>query len=469
MKRIFFLGLLLGLGFPSLSQNITGDWYGILKTPNQDLRVIFHVILDSDRYLSTLEVPSQSSKRLLMDSTTIQDNHIRMKMTQLNLYYNGTYYPDSGLIKGIFNQNSFSEPMELSKKLLHPLAKEIRPQEPVSFPYKQEEINFKNPKSSISLSGTLTLPSTGKITKLIILLAGSGPQNRDEELKSFNQKPFLVWSDFLARNGIAVLRYDKRGIGKSEGDYSKSTSFDFESDATSAINYVRSRPDLKNLELGLMGHSEGGLIAPMVASTDKNIKFLVLLGAPGVPISQLMVKQNKEIGKLQIKDENQLNAAQTVNQNLYNIINSNKTVSVQELNSKCENVFYDYLKAFNKTHASEEQLKNYARQQVSILTSPWYRTFLSIVPDNYLSKLTCPVLAINGTLDLQVNAESNLAGIKSSLEKAGNKNFEIVPLRELNHLLQKAKTGSVSEYGEIQETVNPLALNTVLEWINKIP
>jgi len=469
MKKILFIGLFFILYGQAFSQNITGDWYGILKVPNQELRIIFHVVLDSNRYLSTMDVPAQGAKRLLMDSTFIVDNHIRMKMTQYNIYYNGTYYQDSSLIRGIFNQGGFSTPLILSRKPQSLLPTEIRPQEPTSFAYKQEEISFTNPKSSNTLSGTLSLPASGKVNKLVILIAGSGPNNRDEELKVFNQKPFLVWSDFLTKNGIAVLRYDKRGIGKSTGDYQKATTYDFESDVMAALSFVRSRPDLKNLEIGLMGHSEGGLIAPMVASVDKNIKFVILLAGPGVPIPELMVKQNYDAGKLQGLSDTQLKYAESLNNKIYKTVNDNKSLTTAELNSKLEGLLTEELKANNSNKLTDEKIAQIAKAQAPSITSSWFRTFLSIIPESNLSKLTCPVLALNGTLDFQVNAESNLAAIKSSLEKAGNKNYEVVPMEGLNHLFQKAKTGSLKEYGEIPESVNPMALNKVLDWINKLP
>jgi alpha-beta hydrolase superfamily lysophospholipase len=357
----------------------------------------------------------------------------------------------------------------MSKKPLTLLQTEIRPQEPTSFPYKQEEVVFTNPKSKDQISGTLTLPTAGKLSKIVILIAGSGPNNRDEELKTFNQKPFLVWSDFLTRNGIGVFRYDKRGIGKSTGDYLTATTFDFESDALAAVNYILSRPDLKNLEIGLMGHSEGGLIAPMVASINKNVKFLVLLAGPGVPIPDLMVKQNADYAKLQGANETQLKQSQALNEKIYALVNSNKTLPTPELNSKLEVLISDQLKTAGNNKLTADKIQSISKSQAASITTPWFRTFLSINPADYLDKVSCPVLALDGSLDFQVNAEANLAAIKTSLEKGGNKNFEIAPMEGLNHLLQKAKTGSLNEYGEIQETVDPTALNKVLDWISKLP
>jgi len=471
MKKYILALLFLSFRLSLFSQNISGDWYGLLKAPTSSIRIIFHIVLDSNRYLSTMDIPEQGAKRLLMDSTMISDGHVRLKMSAYTIYYNGTYYADSNIIKGIFNQGAFSIPLNLSRTPIKAPEVPARPQDPISFPYKQEEVVFKNPKSSNSLSGTLTIPTETKPGKLIILLAGSGPNNRNEELGAgINHRPFLVWSDFLTRNGYAVLRFDKRGIGKSTGDYGSAKTSDFASDAQAAIDFVQSRPDLKGLSLGLMGHSEGGILAPLLASRNPSVKFVVMLAGPGVPLSQLMIKQRGDFIKLSGGDEKAVKSSDSLFGKIYTCMNANKAISTQELYSKLFTIIAQSIKNEQGNGQSEEKIQQTAKAYTNALTSsPWLREFISYQPDTYLSKLKCPVLALNGTLDYQVDATENLNGIKTSLEKAGNTNYEIDPMPNLNHLFQKAKTGSLSEYSQIPETVDPEALNKVLSWIQKLP
>jgi alpha-beta hydrolase superfamily lysophospholipase len=344
----------------------------------------------------------------------------------------------------------------------NPVAK-IRPQDPKDFPYKQEEVAFDNTKGGDRLAGTLTMPADGKASKIVILITGSGPQDRNEEL--MGHRPFLVWSDWLTRHGIAVLRYDDRGIGKSTGNFGLATSADFADDAEAAVNYILSRPDLKNLSIGLMGHSEGGLIAPMVASSNKAVKFIVLLAGPGVPTEQLMVKQTADL--MVGAPPNVVARYADRNKKLYDIVIQNPTLSTVQLQQVILKALYQDMRDHPNEGTDSATVKSLAQAYAPLL-APWMRYFLAVDPAVYLTRVKCPVLALDGTKDLQVNAEANLAGIKTSLQEAGNKHFEVITLDGLNHLFQKAGTGAVSEYSQIEETVDPLALDKVTAWINQL-
>lgn len=449
------------------AQDLTGSWYGSLNIQGTKLPIVFHVKGNEQGFTSTMDSPNQGAMGIPTDKTSIEGKNITIEAAKFGMVYKGTYQADSNLLKGVFSQGPMSLPLIFlrtpePKTIVKPV---IRPQDPTDFPYKQEEISFNNPKGGNQLSGTLTMPSSGKATKIVVLISGSGPQNRNEEIAQFNHRPFLVWSDWLTRHGIAVLRYDDRGVGKSTGVFNNSTSADFADDAEAAVNYIKSRADLNKLAIGLVGHSEGGMIAPMVASRNASVKFIVLLAGPGIPISKLMIQQNKDVMRLAGAPDSAITTAATLNEKIYANVISTKNLSNEEFKSKMSTFLTAELNSLQAGSPGD------LAQQVKTITNQvggtWYRYFLAFDPAVYLSKVKCPVLAINGTFDAQVASGPNLNGIKESLTKAGHKHFEIVPLEGLNHLLQKSKTGSPNEYGEISETVNPIALQKVSDWINK--
>ena len=347
-------------------------------------------------------------------------------------------------------------------------ADKTRPQDPKDFPYVQEEVQFTNPKAGDQLSGTLTMPSNGKATKIVVFITGSGAQNRNEEFPQFNHRPFLVLSDWLTRNGIAVLRYDDRGTAKSTGDFKTATSFDFADDAEAAVKYIKSRADLKGLSIGLLGHSEGGMIAPIVAGRNNDVKFMVLLAGPGIPIAKLMTQQTEDVARAGGGSDSIVSAAVQGNAAIYDMMNHNQNLSTAAMKIKLDSLLYQQFSTTRKAGIGNVPIDGLVATTSARLISPWYRSFLVFNPQEYLDKVKCPTLAINGTNDKQVKAEPNLEAIRIGLTKAGNKHFDIVPLPGLNHMFQKAVTGSVQEYGELTETVNPAALTVVSNWINKL-
>jgi dipeptidyl aminopeptidase/acylaminoacyl peptidase len=301
------------------AQSLVGSWSGALQVQGTTLHIVFNISTTGSRFTSTIDSPDQGAIGLATDNTSIIDNNIIIEATKLGIIYKGTYFPDSSKIIGTFNQGPASLPLTLSKSSEHnPVAKTTkRPQDPTDFPYKQEEVTFANLKAGNQLSGTLTMPLSGKVSKIVILISGSGPQNRNEEALQFNHRPFLVWSDWLSRNGIAVLRYDDRGVGKSTGQFATATSADFADDAEAAVTYINSREDLKRLSIGLVGHSEGGMIAPMVATRNPLIKFTVLLAGPGIPISELMLKQSDDQLRLTGAPDNAIAVTSAVNRKIF--------------------------------------------------------------------------------------------------------------------------------------------------------
>lgn len=448
------------------AQSITGTWYGLLTIPSGQVHIVYHITQTADTYAATMDSPDQGAKGLPMENVTFSGNKITISSVKIGISYTGTFLPDSNKITGTFSQGAFNTPLDLSSVMKKAVILNPRPQDPKDFPYKQEDVKFTNAKGGDVLAGTLTMPADGKAKRLVILITGSGPQNRNEELAPFNHRPFLVWSDWLTRQGIAVLRYDDRGIAESTGDFKAATSADFADDAEAAINYVLSRPDLQKLDIGLLGHSEGGMIAPIVASRNNNVKFIVMLAGPGVPITELMTQQDADQARLVGAPDSVIARSRQTNGVIFAAMDRYYNLPADQMKIKMDSVLRKEYGSYPKGALEGKTADVLVSETIPQLTSPWFRYFIHFNPADYLVKVKCPVLALDGTVDSQVKCESNLQGIKQALDKGGNKHYEVVPMPGLNHLFQKAITGAVTEYGTITETVDPTALEKVSNWIN---
>ena len=468
MKKYSLLASFVILFSGVHAQGILRDWYGILNVSGTSLHLVFHIAKVAEKYSSTMDSPDQGARGLPIDSTQVKGNDVTIIGSKYGLVYTGTFSADSDKLFGTFKQGAFSSALTLFPNKESAVADKpkTRPQDPKDFPYKQEEVRFVNAAGLDTLAGTLTLPSDGNASRIVILITGSGPQNRNEEL--LDHRPFLVWSDWLTRNGIAVLRYDDRGIAKSTGNFKTATTADFADDVEAAVQYIKSRADLQQLSIGLMGHSEGGAIALMVASRDKDVKFIVLLAGPGVPIVDMMMKQNEDHLRLAGTSTADISKALRDIKDLYKVIVENAALPTAEVKKKVDTLLYRQLKPIADANHGKPSVEENINSTDRVLLSPWFRYFLAIDPRNYLSKVKCPVLALNGSLDIQVNAEANLASIRQTLTTNGNKQVQIVEFPGLNHLFQPAKTGSVAEYSQIEITVDPVVLSKVSEWINKL-
>jgi hypothetical protein len=339
-----------------------------------------------------------------------------------------------------------------------------RPQEPKApFKYASEDIYFTNYKAdSIKLAGTLTLPKSKENPVVAILISGSGPQNRNEELKG--HKPFLVIADYLTNNGIAVLRYDDRGTAESEGDFKTATSFDFATDVEAAIDYLKTRTDINTAKIGLIGHSEGALIAPMVATNPENeVAFIVSLSGPGVNGAKILETQSRRAGELAGVPEAVLNENEKLAHMIYSIILSETDEAV--IKSKITNSLNDYKTKNPLSILAPYITDTMIEQQLGVLKNKWLLSFIRTEPKDFLQKTTCPVLALNGSKDFQVLPKINLEGIKKGLEIATNEDVTIMELEGLNHLFQTAETGSMQEYSTIEETFSPTVLEIIKDWI----
>jgi len=442
------------------SQDITGDWNGVLKVQGIQLRIVFNISRADTAYSSTMDSPDQGAKDIPVTSTSFENSVLKMDLTNLGIQYEGTL-DDKNVFVGTFKQAGQSFPLDLRREQVE---KEliIRPQEPTEpYPYYSEDVSFENTKDEIELAGTLTLPEKDGNFPAVILISGSGPQNRDEEL--MGHKPFLVLADHLTKNGIAVLRFDDRGTAESSGDFKAATSSDFATDVESAVKYLRTRKEINKKRIGLMGHSEGGIIAPMVAAGSKDIDFIVLLAGTGIRGDKLLLLQQELIGRASGASDADMQKAKVINDGAFEIVlKSDNTDSLKsELTTYISQNFKDIPDSEKPSGVSVD---DYVELQVNQLTSPWVISFLKYDPAPTLEKVKCPVLAINGEKDLQVPAKINLEAIKNALEKGGNKNVTTKELQNLNHLFQECETGSPAEYAIIEQTFSPIALDEITNW-----
>jgi pimeloyl-ACP methyl ester carboxylesterase len=327
-----------------------------------------------------------------------------------------------------------------------------RPQNPVKpYPYHDEDVSYENKAQNVTLAATLTIPLGKGPFPGVVLITGSGPQDRDESL--LGHKPFLVLSDYLTRHGIAVLRADDRGVGKSTGVFAKGTTADFATDAEAGVAYLKTRAEIDPHKIGLVGHSEGGLIAPMVAARNKDVAFIVMMAGTGVPGDQILPAQGEAIEVASGKSPEQASR---------NAANERAMLTLVET-EKDDAVLQKELKEKMAGEVPEAQIG----LQISQITSVWFRYFLTYDPATALRKVTCPVLAINGSLDKQVLPSQNLPAIRKALAESGNQHVEVDELPGLNHLFQTAKTGAPAEYSQIEETMSPVALDKMATWILK--
>ncbi|EAR12558.1 hypothetical protein PI23P_08030 [Polaribacter irgensii 23-P] len=460
MKNFIILLVTLLATLTSTAQDITGRWNGVLKVQGTQLRVVFNIAQTDNGYSATMDSPDQGAKGIPVTNTTFKNQKIKFEVTNARIEYDGELSEDK--IIGTFKQGGQEFPMNLSRETIK---KEIvkRPQEPIKpYAYYSENVVFKNSKANVSLSGTLTLPEKDGIFPVVILITGSGPQNRDEEL--LGHKPFLIISDYLTKNKIAVLRYDDRGVGQSTGDFKTATSADFATDVESAIAYLKTRKEIKKNKIGLIGHSEGGLIAPIVASKSKDVSFIVLLAGTGIQGDTLLLLQQELIAKANGVLETDIKESVQTNRKLFEIVvNSND-------NSKLKADLTDKLNELLKNEPNTEipngmKKEEFVSMQVNQISSPWMVYFMKYNPVTTLEQVTCPVLAINGKKDLQVPSKENLSAIKNALTKGGNLNVTTKEFPNLNHLFQECKTGSPNEYATIEQTFSPIVLAEITKWI----
>lgn len=439
-------------------QEITGSWMGELEVAGAKLPLIFNIRQNGTDLITTMDSPMQGAKDMPTDKTSFSNNELFVDAKKFGISYKGKL--ENETIIGSFFQGGASIPLNLTRKKEGESVLK-RPQTPKApFNYKIEEVTFINPTDKNTLAGTLTTPANKKDFPVVVLISGSGQQNRDAEI--FGHKSFWVIADDFAKKGIGVLRVDDRGTGGSNGINMNVTTQNFAGDTNAAVEFLAQK-GFKNI--GLIGHSEGGIIAPMVASQNSKVKFIISMAGPGIPTDELLMLQTEAIAKASGVSDDELKSGQEMNRKIYALIKNYKGT---DLKGEVKKVFVaEMLKLPKEQQPGTIEIENTAEQESAKVTIPWFVYFMKINPDTYWSKLKIPVLALNGSKDLQVISKENLAGIKASLEKAKNKKFETIEFPNLNHLFQEAKTGSVEEYGQLEQTIAPQILDEMSSWILK--
>ncbi len=441
-----------------------GHWIGDIAVPGGTLKIVFNIEFDGGTFTGTCDSPDQGVTGLEIGSITVTDNKVELTVPIVMGWFEGELQPCGTIITGKWHQGGMA--MECEVTLSDTPYAVNRPQHPEPpFPYIARDVTFPNPDANITLAGTLTIPEGEGPFPAAVLIAGSGPHDRDETV--LGHKPFLVLSDHLTRNNIAVLRYDKRGIGGSEGNYMKATSEDFASDAYAALTYLKTQDFIQQNLAGLVGHSEGGLIAPMVAAKyPDQVGFVVLLAAPGVPGHELLLLQSEKILEFSGESEESIQKSLKLQLELYRTVleESNPDKAAKRIEEAIHRVYADLDDDDKSGSMTEEQLIKTSMA----FNTPWFRYFLRFNPQTVLPNTLCPVLAIWGSKDIQVIPEQNLPPMARALADAGNPNITLRVFPDLNHLFQTAETGNITEYAQIEETFSPIALHVISEWINKL-
>lgn len=466
MKKLIFIaifGMLTILPILGFSQSkysaIEGAWQGILIVEGDSQLVVLDITGDTTLNIS-ISMPWIAQTNIISSKALFKDDSLSFRVSQLKFSFKGLVDLEKKSITGWCKVGKSYPLTLLYTKIPTRINRPQTPKEP--YPYSAEEVQFANKKQNISLAGTLTLPKGDGPFPAVVLITGSGPQTRDEEL--LGHKPFLVIADYLTRNGIAVLRYDDRGVGKSTGKFSEATTLDFANDAEAAFNFLIKDKRINTQKIGLMGHSEGGVIAPIVASRNKKVKFIVLLAGTGVKGKALMSEQYRLILKSASIPDSIVEPLVDLNRQAFEVVlttpnNTQAGVKIREITENTiQKLGEETSKKYNLTKSTADQL-------IMQVLTPWMKEFLRLNPADYLSKVNCPILALNGELDLQVPATQNIPAIKAAVAKNKKGKLKVKTFPKLNHLFQTASTGSPSEYARIEETFNEEALKEILKFI----
>jgi uncharacterized protein len=441
---------------------VQGLWLGTLDVGGAKLRLVLKVSRDATGALSAkLDSIDQGAKDLKIDTISHQGNAVRFEIQALGLTYEGTLNAGGTEIAGTLTQGGHPLPLVFMRTDVAPTLS--RPQDPVKpYPYDEEEVGYENKADSVHLAGTLTLPRSKGPHPAVLLITGSGSQDRNETIAGHH--PFLVLADYLTRRGIAVLRVDDRGIGGSSIGSLNATSENFAGDVLAGVEYLKTRKEINPKEIGLAGHSEGGMIAPMVAVRSPDVAFIVIIAGLGQTGADIILKQNEVVLKANGV------SAWRIDQTLIALKRTFAILKAEPDNVVAERRITETL-ATQVSGMTAEQKKAFAPDEATIKSAssvflvPWFRYFLAYDPRPTLMRVTVPVLAINGEFDQQVSAKENLDLIAAALKAGGNKDYTTAPLAKLNHLLQTSQTGALAEYGEIEETIAPVALETITSWI----
>lgn len=461
-KNLFLLASLL-VSFAAPAQDVNGkrfegSWSGTLRLPTVAIDLVFNINQTDTGLHASMDSPDQGALGIVVKEVNLKHDSIIMGIPEIAMVYRGKISADTAIF-GTFTQHGQSFEMNLSKGAPK---KVKRPQEPSTAPnYKVEEVVFYNKAADIQLAGTLSIPNGKGPFPAIVLVSGSGPQDRDETL--LGHKPFLVLADYFTNNGFAVLRYDDRGVGASGGVFETATSADFATDALSALQYLHTRKDINKRKSGIMGHSEGAQIAAMLAAHQKEPSFIVMLAGPGMSGDQILLQQQEFIGKGSGASDSAIAQTLRLNKQVFEIMRSSKDTALirERMTLFLNHAYNDGLLPHAPGQSKEEVVAAYNSE----LLTPWMIHFVQYDPQADLKQIKIPVLALIGAKDMQVLAEYNIPALEKALHH--NPAAKVMKLEGLNHLFQEATSGLPQEYAQIEQTFSPQAMQIILDWLNK--
>ncbi len=444
---------------PAPVTTLEGAWLGTLQLQPRSLRLVLKIKRTADGFSATVDSPDQYTADIPVDAVTFVGGELKVVVAKVNAGYQARLVGDR--LVGTFTQNGLALPLELQKTSTPPVIgarprERPRPQDPQRpLPYDEIQLDVDNAAAGIALACTLTEPRGKGPFAAVVLATGSGPQDRDESL--MGHKPFLVLSDAITRKGVAVLRCDDRGVGRSTGTFAGATTLDFTGDALAEVAALRARPEIARAHVGVVGHSEGGTVAAVAAARSKEVAFIVLLAGPALPGDEILDLQRGWLERQAGLTEAEIVDSKASWDRAYAIIKSEKADAPAK---KKLRLLYDGLPS--ATRATMEQSGGFDAV-VKVVLSPWYRTVLTLDPRTYLGRVKVPVLALNGQLDRQVPANENIPATKQAL--AHDRDVTVREMPGLNHLFQHAETGALTEYALIEETISPEVLTLVGDWI----
>jgi len=447
-----------------------GNWMGALRVGGAELRMRLEVTAEDGELSAIMYSVDQGNAAIPVASTTVDGASISLSIPMIAGSYEGSLSGKGQTIDGTFTQAGNALALVLERVSEEEAAGPARPQNPAEpLPYHVEEVSYPNPDGGHLLAGTFTRPEEDGPFPSVILISGSGPQDRDEAL--MGHRPFLVLSDHLTRSGIAVLRFDDRGVGESTGNFATATSRDFASDALAGVAYLKTRDDVDPDAIGLAGHSEGGLIAPIAATGSDDVSYIVLMAGPGITGEEILYAQGALIARAGGATEEQVAESEARQRAIYEILKTEADPArAADMITDVTRAAVEELSEAERAQqgiTDEESLDRVVQMQVQQVNSPWFRYFLTYDPAPTLEQVTVPVLAINGEKDLQVPYEVNLREIEAALQRGGNTDYEIHALPDHNHLFQHSETGAPSEYSAIEETWSVESMELIAEWILK--
>ncbi|MEW6746232.1 MAG: alpha/beta fold hydrolase [Planctomycetota bacterium] len=462
VASMFFLVILVQ------ETRVAGRWQGSIDVPGNSLAVTVELKAGDGGWSGAIDIPAQGLKAVALAEIEIKGEEVRFTIAGLpgTPTFEGKVAGDEirgtllqGGVKCSFRLGREGTPEAASARPI-PLVRAQDPKPP--FPYGVEEVTYTN--GEITLAGTLTIPEGEGPFPAVLLITGSGAQNRDEEI--MGHRPFLVIADYLTRQGIAVLRVDDRGVGGSTGNVVTATTADFATDVIAGVRFLRARPDIATDAVGVLGHSEGGLVGPLAASQCDEIAFVIMLAGTGVRGDEVLYLQGELLRRASGGSEELIESQRRLQRELFKAVE--EAADEATLRDKVRAIMREQAASMSAAEkATLGNLEAFIETQVASLANPWMRFFITYDPRPALRKVEVPVLALNGEKDLQVWYEQNLPEIEKALQEGGNEDVTIRSFPGLNHLFQKCETGNVSEYAQLGLTIELEVLDCIADWIQQ--